>query len=956
MNAIRAKHKGHTSYVAGPRLPRAARLQPLAWFVMLALGTVPAAVLAAPVAAAAPAAPVLEPAVDPGTLEFSNAFTGSSQAVDVSRFEKGNPVLPGSYNVDVFVNEGRVTRKNVTFRATEGSQIAQPCFDYATLVQMGVDVNKLDAQVVNAQSLCVTIKDISADATEHMDVGELRLDVSIPQESLRRQARGYVSPELWDQGETAFLLGYNVNAYSLNQSYSGPHTQAGGTAVGIDGSVAQVQGAQYYMAGPSGSYVPSNTGTYMLGTNGQYVPVQRGTFVPMQTGGYNSNDINAYLGLNLGFNAMGWRVRSQETAQWDQRTGQSHWTNINTTATHDITRWKAQFTIGDGYTQGVVFDTTPFRGITMYSDDRMLPDSQQGYAPVVRGTANTQARVEVRQNGNLLYQTTVAPGPFVIDDLYGTGYGGDLTVTVFEADGSVHSFLVPYSAVPMLLRPGISRWALTDGQVHNTALRNDKPYFVEGTYQRGINNWLTVYGGVQSTYRDLYHGYLGGAAVNTPIGAFALDVTNSRTTFQGAESLSGYSTRVSYSKVIPTSGTTFALASYRYSNGNFLSLSDAVITQDMMTSMRTSSLNVVNLMRSKQRLNITVNQDFGGHYGQLYFNGSRNTYWNGMPDATTYQLGYSNSYRRVNFGITASRTYTAGPMYNGAHYDNQFGLNVSIPLGGPSSHNTAMLQFSTTHDDVMGDSDRAGVTGTFGKNSQFNYGANVSYNDYTNTNSQTTASGTLGWQAPYASLNGSYSYSDHYQQASVGASGGLVVHGGGITLSPSLDLNSAIGIIEAPDAKGARVSSSGQTTVDGRGYAVATNLMPYRMNDVTLDPSGTSSDVELHTTRLQTAPRAGVVIPLKFDTVSGRAVLIRAAQADGQPIPFGAEVLDANGQGVGTTGQGGQLFVRGAEEGGVLTVRWGNAANEQCHLQYSLPPRTKGDNSAGITTAEAVCQ
>ncbi|WP_238149591.1 fimbria/pilus outer membrane usher protein [Dyella jiangningensis] len=928
------------------------RVRTLTRYVMLALGIAPAAVLAAP--AAAPAGPALEPAASPAVVEFSSAFTGSSQSVDVSRFEKGNPVLPGSYNVDIFVNDGRVARKNITFRAVDGSAVAQPCFDYATLVQMGVDTNRLDPQTVNTQNSCIAIGAVSGDATAQMDVGELRLDVSIPQESLRRQARGYVSPDLWDQGETAFLMGYNVNAYSLNQSYSGPRTSGGGTAVGTDGTQVDVQGAQYYAAGPGGNYVPSATGSYMLGNNGQYVPVQRGTYAPVPRVGYSSNDVNAYLGLNLGLNVMGWRIRSQETAQWDQRTGRTRWTNINTTATHDITRWKAQFTIGDGYTQGVVFDTTPFRGITMYSDDRMLPDSQQGYAPVVRGTANTQARVEVRQNGNLLYQTTVAPGPFVIDDLYATGYGGDLTVNVFEADGSVHSFLVPYSAVPMLLRPGVGRWSITDGQVHNTALRNDKPYFVEGTYQRGINNWLTLYGGVQSTYRDLYHAYLGGAAVNTPVGAFALDVTRSRTSFQGADSLSGYSTRVSYSKVIPSSGTTFALASYRYSNGNFLSLSDAVVTQDLMTSMHTSSLTTVNLMRSRQRLNVTVNQNFGGRAGQLYFSGSRNTYWQGMPSATTYQLGYSNTYRRVNFGITASRSYTAGPMYNGAHYDNQFGLNVSIPLGGPSSRNTPMLQFSAMHDDVMGDSDRAGINGTFGKESQFNYGAYASYNDYSNSRAQTTASGNLGWQAPYANLNGSYSYSDHYQQASVSAAGGLVVHRGGITLAPQLDPNSAIGIVEAPDAKGARVSSSGQATVDGRGYAVASNLMPYRMNDVTLDPSGTSSDVELQTTRLQTAPRAGAVIPLKFDTVSGRAVLIHATQADGKVIPFGAEVLDADGQSVGTMGQGGQLFVRGAEDGGVLAVRWGSGADEQCHIQYVLPARTNG--SEAMATTDAVCR
>ncbi|WP_239946513.1 fimbria/pilus outer membrane usher protein [Dyella terrae] len=915
----------------------------------------PAAVFAAPVAPAA--SPALEPAIDPGAIEFNSAFTGSSQSVDVSRFEKGNPVLPGSYNVDVYVNDGRVARKDVTFRAVDGSQIAQPCFDYPTLVQMGVDVSALDTQVVNVQNPCIGIKDISADATALMNVGDLRLDVSIPQESLKRQARGYVSPELWDQGETAFLLGYNFNAYSLDQSYSGPSV-TGGTAVGTDGSQVRVQGTQYYVPGPGGNYVPSSTGTYMLTSAGQYVPVERGTYAPAQSG-YSNNDINAYLGLNLGLNVAGWRLRSQETAQWDQRTGQTHWTNLNTTATHDITQWKAQLTIGDSYTQGVVFDTTAFRGVTLYSDDRMLPDSQQGYAPTVRGTANTQARVEVRQNGNLLYQTTVAPGPFVINDLYATGYGGDLAVNVFEADGSVHSFVVPYSAVPMLLRPGVDRWAITDGQVLNDSLHSDKPYFVEGTYQRGINNWLTLYAGVQSTYRDLYHAYLGGAAVNTSLGAFALDITNSHTTFKGADqSLSGYSYRVSWSKAIATSGTTFALASYRYSNGNYLSLSDAVVTQDMLSSERAGILDASGIMRQKQRLNVTVNQDFGGKYGQLFFNGSYNSYWNGMQNATTYQLGYNNTWKRVSFGVTASRTYTAGPMFNGSRYDNQFGLNITVPLGGPSARNAPQLSFSGTHDDVMGNNDRVGVTGTFGKNSEFNYGGNATYSDYGNSgsgSSQTTASGSLGWQAPYANLNGSYSYSSNYQQASVSAAGGVMVHGGGITLSPSLDLNSPIAIIHAPDAKGARVSSSGQTTVDGRGYAVATNLMPYRMNDVTLDPAGTSSDVELQTTRLQTAPRAGAVIPLTFNTVSGRAVMISAKQPNGEPLPFGADVLDEKGNTVGMVGQGGQLFVRGAEDGGTLLVRWGDDEAKQCKVSYQLPARAKG-SSAQVESTDAVCR
>ncbi|ESE43197.1 fimbrial biogenesis outer membrane usher protein [Shewanella decolorationis S12] len=78
----------------------------------------------------------------------------------------------------------------------------------------------------------------------------------------------------------------------------------------------------------------------------------------------------------------------------------------------------------------------------------MLPDSQRGYAPVVRGLANSTAKVVIKQNGIAIYQTTVAAGPFVINDLYPTSYEGDLIVEVTEADGKISDFTVPFSAVP----------------------------------------------------------------------------------------------------------------------------------------------------------------------------------------------------------------------------------------------------------------------------------------------------------------------------------------------------------------------------------------------------------------------------------------------------------------------------------------------------------------------------
>ena len=707
-------------------LPERLRFRRLPWFIMAAVGTTSA--WAAPIdpAPVSPAAadPGPAAAVDPspamGAIEFNNAFSAAN--TDVSRFEKGNPVLPGTYRADIYLNEASVDRRDVTFRAVEGSDVAQPCFSYEALSQLGVDMSKLDPAVAVEGNSCIKITDVAAAASATMDVGSLRLYVSIPQDSLRKQARGYVNPKLWDQGETAFLLGYNFSAYSVNQSM--PRQGAAyGSAVDANGLPVTVANSNYYTPELGGNFVANQNGNYMLTPNGTYVPVQHGSYTAPGKGSNNYNNVNAFLGLNVGLNVGGWRIRSYETAQWDQNSGRTSWHNVNTTASHDITDWKAQITLGDGYTQGVIFDSSPYRGMTVYSDDRMLPDSQQGYAPVVRGVANTQARVEVRQNGNLLYATTVAPGPFTIDDLNATGYGGDLIVTVFEADGSTHSIVMPYAAVPMLLRQGISRWAITNGQYRSDALQNSRPFYVEGTYQRGINNYVTVYGGVQSTYRALYKSYLGGVALNTPAGALGLDITNSHTNFTGAnKSLSGYSARLSYSKVLPTAGTTFALATYRYSNSDFLSLDDAITRQDIGTSVGNSQSLMV-LPRAKQRMQLTLNQSLGesNQYGTLYFTGSRYTYWQDTSAATTYMLGYNHHIGRVNFGITASRSYSSTPIYQGSRFDNQYGLNVSLPLG--NNLNAPRFNFDGLHDDVTGSTARASVTGSFGERNQFNYNA-----------------------------------------------------------------------------------------------------------------------------------------------------------------------------------------------------------------------------------------
>ncbi|EOJ7410914.1 fimbria/pilus outer membrane usher protein [Escherichia coli] len=177
------------------------------------------------------------------------------------------------------------------------------------------------------------------------------------------------------------------------------------------------------------------------------------------------------MNLQSGINIGSWRLRDNST--WSYNSGSSNssdsnkWQHINTSAERDIIPLRSRLTVGDSYTDGDIFDSVNFRGLKINSTEAMLPDSQHGFAPVIHGIARGTAQVSVKQNGYDVYQTTVPPGPFTIDDINSAANGGDLQVTIKEADGSIQTLYVPYSSVPVLQRAGDSKTVIVDEITRN---------------------------------------------------------------------------------------------------------------------------------------------------------------------------------------------------------------------------------------------------------------------------------------------------------------------------------------------------------------------------------------------------------------------------------------------------------------------------------------------------------
>ncbi|WP_428844939.1 FimD/PapC N-terminal domain-containing protein [Escherichia coli] len=98
-----------------------------------------------------------------------------------------------------------------------------PCLSTDLLVSLGIKKSALlDNKEHSAEkhvpdnSECTPLQDRLADASTEFDVGQQHLSLSVPQIYVGRMARGYVSPDLWEEGINAGLLNYSFNGNSIN--------------------------------------------------------------------------------------------------------------------------------------------------------------------------------------------------------------------------------------------------------------------------------------------------------------------------------------------------------------------------------------------------------------------------------------------------------------------------------------------------------------------------------------------------------------------------------------------------------------------------------------------------------------------------------------------------------------------------------------------------------------------
>ncbi|WP_082683162.1 fimbria/pilus outer membrane usher protein [Entomohabitans teleogrylli] len=795
---------------------------------------------------------------------------------DLSIYEKGPGQAPGKYRVTIFINNKQTDNREVEFHLQHNSA------GHATLQPCFTlhDLKSLGIRIkkypgLNGGARCARLDAIPG-ASATFRVSQQQLLLSIPQSALGQIPRGYIAPEEFDEGINAGLLNYSVTGSNSRARQAG-----------------------------------------MSDTSNQYV--------------------NLRPGLNVG----AWRVRNYSTFSRSQSGGnsQSDFSSVYTYARRDIIAMKSEVTVGQSSTPADVFDSVPWTGAQLASDDDMLPDSEKGYAPIIRGIAHSNAQVVVRQNGYIIYQNTVAPGAFEINDLYPTGSSGDLNVTVKETDGSEQHFVVPYASVPVLQREKHLRYHIAAGRYRSYDSSVEKAPFIQSSAIYGLPYNFTLYGGIQQSKH--YHSQAAGVGKNFGgLGAFSVDVTRAKALIKQRASSTGRSWRIRYSKDFASTGTNFSLAGYRYNSKGFYTLED---TLDSWTSNDDWSTP----QQKRARTEATIDQNLGAKWGTLTLSLVQERYWSQQQNMTSVSMSYNNSWHGISYSLSYSLNQNTSNHQdddNSDDNDRLISLNVSVPLDRWMHNSWASYNLNNSKD---GTTQNIGLTGTALEGNNLNWNIQEGFST---TGSGSSGNANIDYKGTYGEFSGGFSQDKYQRSVNYGVQGGVVVHGNGITLSQPL--GETIALVKAPGASGTRIANQTGVKTDFRGYTVVPYVNAWRHTTIALDTESLPDDTDVSQAAQVVTPTRGAVVRATFHPRSGNRVMMTLSH-NGKPLPFGATVTTSDNDSEFIVGDSGVVYLTGLTPRGQLRVIWGDAAQTRCTARYELPENAPHGQ---ITNLSAQCR
>lgn len=784
-------------------------------------------------------------------VEFNTDMldTEDSKNIDFSQFSQSGFIMPGEYYLTIKVNNERIgNAQNITVNAptnSDGTLFKVICVPAEALEQLNLKPDALKHVKYYNNNQCIDLSALEG-ASLHADLPTLTLSILIPQSYLEYTDPSWVPPSRWEDGVNGFILDYNLTGSTTRRN-----------------------------SGSKDSYISANGTT----------------------------------GINLG----AWRIRADYQANYRKSTGnydsQSSSATFNRLfAFRSLRSISSLLTLGENYFYSSIFDSWQYTGVSLETDENMMPPKLTGYAPEIIGIAKTNATVTVKSHDRIVLETTVPAGPFRIQTL-DSSIRGVLDVTVHEEDGEEQKFSVTTASLPYLTRPGQVRYKFAMGKPRYDGRSLEGDLTASGELSYGLNNIWSLYGGsiLSKNYQALSAGFGRNLFI---LGSLSFDITQSRAQLL-EKTLTGRSFRLSYTKSFDDARTDISFAGYRFTDDTYRSL------QQTLDERRTHAETQAN----KESYQVNINKYFddfslGGNY-------QYNTYWNNQTEEQ-YSAYLSTAFNLPSVGLkNLSLTATATRSKRAGYEDDAISLYVSVPLrqGGSLTLSESYSrnqggQRSSTHN-----------IGYSGYSDQRNYNLSVGYQTGSHQDDQTNFSGYLSQNLPYASLSGNASYvPGEYHSIGGSINGGITIVKEGLAMHQAAYGGTRL-VVETPGATGVPLNG-GIYKTNLFGLAVMPNVSSYRKTSASINTSQLPANVEALETIADATLTKGAIGYRSLNVIQGEKTFARLKLEDGTYPPFGASVRNHKNIELGIVGEQGITWIVGIKPQDTLDIYWAN--KRQC--------------------------
>lgn len=603
----------------------------------------------------------------------------------------------------------------------------------------------------------------------------------------------------------------------------------------------------------------------------------------------------AQLTLDGGVNFSDWLFRTHQLIS--RSNGNVNSENSRNYLQHTFMKWKTTMRAGEVNMNNRLLEGSSIYGIELEPENAL---SEPESAVQVTGIASTaQARVEVRQQGMLIYSTLVPAGPFMLTNIPLRNFSSELNVTVIETDGVQRNFIVPASLYSRRLGSPAG-FSFAAGRVSDNYAKRPWVASVSGGWR--IAPTHNVGGGV--VISDGYQGLgISLDSVQIPGTLLSLQINQSA---DREHSLQGQKYQLTANVALPADvGFTASVAK---KSSNYRDFTQSIDDSDITANKYEYSAGVSWSNAIAGSLSSTFYET------QAYGKGGRSRF---------ISLNWGKNFKGFSLSASWQRQLSAGDKNN--DNDDMIYVNLSVPFSRNS------LNAYSRHSNGQ---DRYGLTtaGQMTENSTYNLAAERDAQQRDNSFAAGINSNLHYTQLSLnASTNGSHnnSYAGSLQ-------GGVVAHRSGITFSPlAVHETFAIAQLDSP-VPGVRLDTpQGPTWTDFRGQAVipAVNEWKNSLVEIRTDTLPQNMDIGNGTRLLKQAK--GSVGQVHFGTLTSRRVLLTVTTADGKPLPKSVVITDVDGNYLTTSVDDGVVFLTHAEEVRELLARLESGI---CRVTFALPP------------------